>query len=257
MTHSWMWCDSAISMTWLIHMCDMTQSYTGHDSFTCGDMTPSQENMSKWLFRIWNETHSYGHGSFIRKRWLIVNESWHTHQWHQYVMAHTWMRLIHSQAMAHSNAATWILHKRKRHNDSFKYGTWLIRTDMTHSYMGDDSFICGDMTHSCVAKWLIQWHDSFTKQDITVTRAYMGRESCTCGTWLIHEKTYSTSHIGMWHKARDQNYAHLETCPYKSGWVVSHKRDMSHKRVMSHKQAMSQKRDMWQQVCGVRACDVF
>jgi len=33
MTHSYVWHDSFIRVTWLIHMCDMTHSYVWHDSF--------------------------------------------------------------------------------------------------------------------------------------------------------------------------------------------------------------------------------
>jgi len=34
-THSYVWHDSCICVTWLIHMCDMTHSYVWHDSFIC------------------------------------------------------------------------------------------------------------------------------------------------------------------------------------------------------------------------------
>ena len=35
MTHSYVWHDLFIRVTWLIHMCDMTRSYVWHVSFTC------------------------------------------------------------------------------------------------------------------------------------------------------------------------------------------------------------------------------
>jgi len=34
MTHSRVWCDSFVSVTWLIHTCDTTYSYAWHDSHT-------------------------------------------------------------------------------------------------------------------------------------------------------------------------------------------------------------------------------
>ena len=37
MTHSYVWHDSFICVTWLIHMCDMTHSYVWHNSFICCD----------------------------------------------------------------------------------------------------------------------------------------------------------------------------------------------------------------------------
>jgi len=42
--------------------------------------------------------------------------------------------------------------------------------DMTHSYVGHDSFICGT--------WLIHMWD--------MTHSYVGHDSLICGTWLIH-----------------------------------------------------------------------
>jgi len=35
MTHTYVWYDSFIRVTWLIHACDMTYSYVRHDSSTC------------------------------------------------------------------------------------------------------------------------------------------------------------------------------------------------------------------------------
>ena len=53
MTHSYVWRDSFICVTWLFHMCIMTHSYAWHDSFMCG------------------MTHSYvWHHSFICVTWL-------------------------------------------------------------------------------------------------------------------------------------------------------------------------------------------
>ena len=61
MTHSYVWHDSFICVTWLIHMCDMTHSYVWHDSFM---------------------THSYvWHDSFICVTWLI----------HMCDMTHSWL----------------------------------------------------------------------------------------------------------------------------------------------------------------------
>jgi len=35
MTHSYVWHDSFICVTWLVHMCNMTHSHVWHDSFMC------------------------------------------------------------------------------------------------------------------------------------------------------------------------------------------------------------------------------
>ena len=54
--------DSFISVTWLIHVCDMTRSRVRHDSFKC--MT--------WLIHMFDMIHSHvRHDSFICGTWLI------------------------------------------------------------------------------------------------------------------------------------------------------------------------------------------
>jgi len=104
-THSYVWHDSFIYVTWLIHMCDMTRSYVWHDSFI----------YVTWLIHMCDMTHSYlWHDSSIYVTWLIhicatirwhrdssiyvtclihedtidaklTNESCHTYEW---VMSH-------------------------------------------------------------------------------------------------------------------------------------------------------------------------
>jgi len=56
MTHSYVWHDSFICVTWLIHMFNRTHSYVWHDSFICVtwlihmcDMTPLKLNLLKML----------------------------------------------------------------------------------------------------------------------------------------------------------------------------------------------------------------
>jgi len=46
---SYVWHDSFIFVTWLIHMCGMTHSYVWHDSFIC----------VTWLIHTGDMTHSY------------------------------------------------------------------------------------------------------------------------------------------------------------------------------------------------------
>jgi len=62
MTHSYVWHDSFICGTWLIHMCDMTHTYVWHNSYICGT----------WLIHTCYMTHSYaGHDSYIYVTGLI------------------------------------------------------------------------------------------------------------------------------------------------------------------------------------------
>jgi len=108
MTHSCVWHDSFMCVTWLIHvcdmthaMCDMTHSCAWHDSVKC----------VTWLSHVCDMTHSYvWHDSFICVTWLIhVCDMTHSYSWH----------------------------------DSFICVTWLFHVcDMTHSCVWHDSFIC-------------------------------------------------------------------------------------------------------------------
>ena len=59
MTHSYVWHDSCICVTWLMHMCDMAHAYVWHDSFIC----------ATWLIHMCDMTHSYvWHDSFIHSQ---------------------------------------------------------------------------------------------------------------------------------------------------------------------------------------------
>jgi len=69
-THSYVWHDSFIRVTWLIHMCDMTHSYVWHDSRWCEVrdswvlLTCSYAQFDPFirvtrLIHIWDVTHSY------------------------------------------------------------------------------------------------------------------------------------------------------------------------------------------------------
>ena len=71
MADSYVWHDSFICVTWLIHICDMTHSYVWHDSFTC----------VTWLIHMCDMTHSYvWHDLFICATWLVyVCDVTHSH----------------------------------------------------------------------------------------------------------------------------------------------------------------------------------
>jgi len=51
MTHSYVWQDSFVFVTGLIHMCNMTHSYGWHDSFIC----------VTWLIHMCDRTHPHSH----------------------------------------------------------------------------------------------------------------------------------------------------------------------------------------------------
>jgi len=116
MTHSYVWHDSFIFATWLIHMCDMTHSYVWHDSFIC----------EIWLIHMCDMTHLYvWHDSFICVTWLIHTcDMTHSYVRHDSFIHVTW--LIHTCDMTHS----YVRHDsfiRERMKDSVRYSkTWLI-----------------------------------------------------------------------------------------------------------------------------------
>jgi len=66
-SHSYMWHDSFIYVTWLIHICNMTHSYMWHDSFIC---------------HTWIHTGRQTHEELCRTYELDTCWSvWHFHSW--------------------------------------------------------------------------------------------------------------------------------------------------------------------------------
>ena len=106
MTHSYVWHDSFVCVTWLIYTCGVTHSYVWHNSFT----------RVTWLIHVCNMTHSHvWHGSFICMTWLIhLCDMTHSRVWHDSFTHVTW--LIHMCDM--TDSYVW--------HDSFILVTWLI-----------------------------------------------------------------------------------------------------------------------------------
>jgi len=66
-THSYVWRDAFVCVTWRIHMWDMTHSYMGRDSIRQAMLL----NLMWYRIRMCDVTHSYvGHDSFIHGTWL-------------------------------------------------------------------------------------------------------------------------------------------------------------------------------------------
>jgi len=120
MSHSYVWHDSFICVTWLIHMTHSAPCHS-HDSFIC----------ATWLIHMTHSAPCHSYNLFICVTWLITMcDMTHPYVWHDSFIC-------------------------VRH-DSFICATWLIHMcDMTHSYVWRDSFTCAtwhihmcDMTHS-------------------------------------------------------------------------------------------------------------
>jgi len=109
MTHAYVWHDSCICVTWLMHMCDMTHAYVWHDSYICVTwLMPCVyvrccTFMSEtWLMHTCHMTHTFER---VTSKWTShvthLNESHHTYRWNvshietSRAMSHMWMRPIH------------------------------------------------------------------------------------------------------------------------------------------------------------------
>jgi len=97
MTHSYVWHESFMYVTRLIHMCAMTHSYVWQDSFIC----------VTWLIHVW-------HDSFICVTWLIhtfvtwlIHMCDMTHVWHDSFM----FDITYSYVLNHLFISmTWLFH---------------------------------------------------------------------------------------------------------------------------------------------------
>ena len=88
MTHSYVWHDSFINVTWLIHKCDMTHSYVWQDSSIypqspCASSTSGVPRCVTWLIHMCDMTHLYvWHDSSINVTWLIHRcDMTHSYMW--------------------------------------------------------------------------------------------------------------------------------------------------------------------------------
>jgi len=134
-THPYVWHDSFIHETWLIHMCDMTHSYMKYDLFIC----------VTWLIHTWNMTYSYvWHDSFILEIWLI----------HMCDMTHSYM----------------------------KYDLFICVTSLMHMFERGLRVTCNLFICDINVTWLIHTCD-MTSHMCVVTRYYV--LCVTCDVWHV------------------------------------------------------------------------
>jgi len=128
MTHWYVWHDTCICVTWHMHMCDMTHWYVWHDSFMC-DMTRNPQShfsmlsgISSKVVCVWER-----HELFILATWLIhscdMTHSTHARVWHDSFMCVTWHRIYDRSSPC---CLAWPIHM----------------CGMTHLYARHNSFIC-------------------------------------------------------------------------------------------------------------------
>jgi len=161
--HVLAWHDSFVSVTWLIHVCDMTSSCTWHDSFIYMQVSINLSfprsvhwiilfgfSLSFYDLKIWY--------TYIRVTWLI----------YMCDMTHLYVR--HDSLYVRHESLIYYMCDMN-HWYTYIQVTWLIyMCDMTHLYVRHDSSIC--------ATWLIYMCD--------MTHLYVRHDSSICATWIIH-----------------------------------------------------------------------
>jgi len=228
MTHSCVWHDSFMCVTWLIHVCDMTHSCVWHDSSMC---VPWRMRLVSYLtcfvYVTWTTAHIHKtchthtcmwHGpQHTNRRHVIhihvcdLDHITTTPQHHNTTAVNVW--LLHVCGLG-----VWLLHVcgcgatppphmyvvwvcgccmyvvvvwLLRVCDGFMCVTWLNHVDdLTHSYVWHDSFVILGLTHLCA------WHDAFKCvawliHMCVVTHCYVCRDLLICVPWLAHMCRYS------------------------------------------------------------------
>ena len=175
MTRSYVWHDSFICVTWLVHMWDMTRSYAWHESFIC----------FTWLVHVCDMTHWYvWHDAFICWTWLVYTcDRAHWYVWQDSLMC-VCLWLIHICDIIHSYVCVCVCVclcvlqdsftcvKQSIHTCDIIRVTWLVYTcDMTPLYVWHDSFVCVTWIIICVT-WIIHMCD--------MTAIYVWRNSFMC-----------------------------------------------------------------------------
>ena len=146
MTHSYVWHDAFMCVTWLIHMCGTTHSCVWHDSFICWCLSVSYR-ADIFHVCVRHETHSYvWRDSFMCAACLIrlthCNTHCNTHR-------NTLVSLTATHTVTHTVTLT-ATHTCPMHtcctalsyvwHDSFIRVSWLIHKCVTtHSYVWFDT----------------------------------------------------------------------------------------------------------------------
>ena len=133
---------------WLIHMCDMTYPYVGHNSqiLLC-NMTHSYVRHDPFIFvtrlnYTWDTTHSYvRHDSFIRVTWLI-----HTCDMTRFICV-TWLKPRGLTALVRNRHKSGL----SRHDRDCAYD--LERPALGHVLIGPTHVDCGRASQDIIMSW--------------------------------------------------------------------------------------------------------
>jgi len=229
MTHSYVWHDSFIRVTRLIHTCDLTHSYVWHDSFirvtrlihTCNTTHSNMQHdlliHATWLAHLFTRmSHDTCHDSFIHVTWRIhirhiphlkSHRTVHPDTTHPYICTNeSWQ--ITCDSFIH---VTWLTHMFAWASlDFFVHATRLIHNrDMTHQ--GTHNTVQPGMTHSYICT-NASWH---------TTRLIHACDTTHSRTWhdSLQEPQRGASRLGplthMRKRVMTQNESH-ECVPYGS-----------------------------------------
>jgi len=148
LNHIYMWHDSFIHVTWLIHTCDMTHSYMWHDSFI----------RVTWLTHVCDMPHSTAATDMANPILLwrihvcVMSRIWVSQR------LHIWMS--HNRIGFASMCASSRIHDA-RYNDASICAsrlTHMVWHDSFHSCNGHGE-PCSIMTHPCVRHDPLVWCD--------------------------------------------------------------------------------------------------
>ena len=156
MTHSYVWRDSFVCVTWLFRMRDMTHPYV--DQAEDSVSTILRNHGKSWLIPMCDMTHSYvWHDSFICVTWRI----------HMCDMTHSYVDKAEDSISTEFFCETMVSH------DSFLRLTWRIHMcDMTHSYVWHDAFI------------YVTWRRLTTYEGVCVCVCVCHMSHTTCESYL-------------------------------------------------------------------------
>ena len=191
MTHSCLWLDFLICVTWLIHTCDMTHSCLWHDLLI----------RVTWLMHTCDITHSCLWLEFLTcVTWLIHTcDLIHSRLWHDLFKHVTW--LIHMRDMNRLNvhdSAVWMYAESCTSDVIHICVTHMLRYDKScYTYV---SPICWDMTshvthmwHPYVEIWQVMLHIC-VHQMWHICHTCVWHDFLMSATWLVH-----MTHAYVWY----------------------------------------------------------